>query len=228
MFAYLYSAIKNFQPWLADLVLVCLGINVVQSRTRSALLKQMDSHPQTLTKSQDHTKNRRTRPPQWYDRHLDPKLRLKDVRNHPTLTEELAAKCGEYLQKTLQNTAVPLTDVDSDTLDFFLKTKGVCTEMKNEYSIQSYYQRYGEKYAMIASELFFRDGWNSILRWSTKANQTKAIADGFLRMTSPSPLPPMTLEFTCDVCEPLLHTNFKPWLYGSSKTLSLERKYRTK
>ncbi|KAF8346672.1 hypothetical protein F5887DRAFT_882970 [Amanita rubescens] len=134
----------------------------------------------------------KTRPPAFFDRHFSPELKLLRVERLPSLARDIAAIVDETILNSFNDgfQFPPSGKLPSaEILDF--SVLNMDWDMADEKAVASFYDKTTATFcAPVASTLALRlSDWNTLLVWTQSANVSGyAIADGFLKVASPTNL----------------------------------------
>ncbi|KAM6493938.1 hypothetical protein JOM56_010299 [Amanita muscaria] len=134
----------------------------------------------------------RTHPPAFFDRHFRPELKLLRVKRLPSLVRDIAAIVDETIMNSFNDgfQFPPSGKLPSaEQLEF--SVLNIDWDMADEKAVASFYDKTTATFcAPVASTLALRlSDWNTLLVWTQSVNVSGyAIADGFLKVASPTNL----------------------------------------
>ena len=135
----------------------------------------------------DHTTFDSTRPPQYYDTHLDKALRVKKVVYCPGLNPQIGEVANRYYKKYIEKFGPPPTDssTNPDRIRLKLCKEGALKVRSEDGIVNHYAQTIPNITLPIASALAFEmpAPWSThYLDWRRDPKQDKAIVDAALRI----------------------------------------------
>ncbi|KIL61380.1 hypothetical protein M378DRAFT_199549, partial [Amanita muscaria Koide BX008] len=134
----------------------------------------------------------KTHPPAFFDRHFRPELKLLRVKRLPSLVRDITAIVDETIMNSFNDgfQFPPSGKLPSaEQLEF--SVFNIDWDMADEKAVASFYDKTTATFcAPVASTLALRlSDWNTLLVWTQLANVSGyAIADGFLKVASPTNL----------------------------------------
>lgn len=147
----------------------------------------LDGNPKPVENKPFTGKSTATRKPAFFDLHLHPELRLKQIVMVDDLAQKLAETCDRNLRNGVRN--IDLAG-DGPSVPTAHSNQSMTSAVYNEESVNmNYFLSTGTPCSRIASTLLFglQDFEKSILKWNTSSEirQSHAKADGFLSAVLP-------------------------------------------
>ena len=134
----------------------------------------------------------KTRPPAFFDKHFSKELKLLRVKRLPSLAHDIAAVVDKTIMDSFNDDVqFPPTDTLLSAQQRNSAVRSIDRDMTDEKAVASFYDKTTSTFcAPVASTLALRlSDWDSLLVWTQSANVSGyAIADGFLKVASPTSL----------------------------------------
>lgn len=159
-----------------------------ETTTHKMLADLLDWHPKTLVEKEGGGPG--TRPPAFYDMHLDDELILKNLVYLPSMEKSLKDKVNGYLYSAEGiPIELPLSSGFYDRRRLRGAERDVSSEVLAEADVQSLYMRTTATFlSSVASSLALKlPDWNNrFFTWEATAtksvNRSQAVGDGFLKI----------------------------------------------
>ena len=132
------------------------------------------------------------RPPVFFDKHFNEELKLLRVMRLPSLAHDIAAIVDKRIMGySKDDVQFPPSETLLSVQQRDYVVRSISRDVADEKAVARFYERTTATFcAPVASTLALRlSGWDSLLVWTRSANVSGyAIADGFLKVASPTRL----------------------------------------